>query len=262
MKGEQQLLLSPHSPLASFFMDTQNTKISENRQKKEAIVAEITEKVTKSKAMVFTNYAGLTHQQLETFKREIRSSEAEFAVAKNTLLKRALGDQIAGQEDKFQQSTGTLFMYGDVVTPLKALAKMMKELEKPEVKFGLLDGKVITDKDVVKLATLPSREVLIAQMLGMMNAPIQGLHRALSWNLQKFVMTLDAVAKKKESMPAATPASATPAAENPTPAVETAPVAEEPQTETTEPVAEATIPAEAETTEEKTEEVSTETEEK
>ena len=201
-------------------MDTQTTKISQNRQKKETIVAEITEKVDKSKAMVFTNYAGLTHQQLETFKREIRPADAEFAVAKNTLLKRALGDQIAGQEDKFQQSTGTLFMYGDVVAPLKALAKMMKDFEKPEVKFGLLDGKVITDKDVAKLATLPSREVLIAQMLGMMNAPIQGLHRALSWNLQKFVMTLDAVAKKKELTPTAKPAEETKS--------ETAPVAETP----------------------------------
>jgi len=108
-------------------MNNDNTAVSQNRQKKEAIVGEITEKVGKAKAMVFTNYAGLTHQQLEKFKREIRSSEAEFAVAKNTLLKRALGDQIAGQEDKFQQSTGTLFMYGDVVTPLKALAKMMKD---------------------------------------------------------------------------------------------------------------------------------------
>lgn len=180
-----------------FDMNTDNTAVSQNRQKKEVIVAELSEKVEKAKAMVFTNYAGLTHQQLETFKREIRKSDAEFAVAKNTLLKRALGDQIAGEEDKFQQSTGTLFMYSDVVTPLKTLAKMMKDFEKPEVKFGLLDGKVISDKDVAKLATLPSRETLIAQMLGMMNAPIQGLHRALSWNLQKFVMTLSAIEKQK-----------------------------------------------------------------
>lgn len=238
-------------------MNKDNTAVSQNRQKKEAIVAEISEKVGKAKAMVFTNYAGLTHQQLEGFKREIRKSDAEFSVAKNTLLKRALGDQIEGQEDKFQQSTGTLFMYGDVVIPLKALAKMMKDFEKPEVKFGLLDGKVITDKDVAKLATLPSREVLIAQMLGMMNAPIQGLHRALSWNLQKFVMTLDAVAKKKESMPAASPAKAEEIQPAATPAS-----ASETSTETTEaatPTEEAAVVAEqpgeeptaAETTEEK-----------
>lgn len=173
-------------------------KISANRQKKEAIVAEVSEKIAKSKAMVFTNFQGLTHKQLEEFKKTIRKSDAEFAATKNTLLKRALGDEaVAGNEDKFQQPTGTIFMYGDIVEPLKVLAKMMKELEKPSIKFGLLEGKAITEADVKKLATLPSREVLIAQMLGMMNAPIQGLHRALSWNLQKFVMTLKAIEDQK-----------------------------------------------------------------
>ena len=259
-------------------MNTDNTKVSDNRKKKEAIVADITDKVGRSKAMVFTNYAGLTHQQLETFKKEIRTSDAEFAVAKNTLLKRALGDQIAGEEDKFQQSTGTLFMYGDVVTPLKALAKMMKDFEKPEVKFGLLDGKVITDKDVAKLATLPPREVLIAQMLGMMNAPIQGLHRALSWNLQKFVMTLSAVAKKKETMPIATdkpavdiasqpttgtpatqPEPATPATEEQTPTETAEPTETEVQAETTEPATQEETPTEPAQETQPTKEVSRET---
>ena len=177
-----------------------NNKVSANRQKKEVIVAEVSEKVQKAKAMVFTNFQGLTHKQLEEFKKEIKKSDAEFAATKNTLLKRALGDgAIAGNEDKFQQPTGTLYMYGDVVAPLKVLAKMIKDTEKPTIKFGLLEGKAITDKEVLKLSTLPNRETLIAQMLGMMNAPVQGLHRALSWNLQKFVMTLNAVAEKKKT---------------------------------------------------------------
>lgn len=181
-------------------MNKDNTAVSQNRKKKEVIVAEVSEKVQKAKAMVFTNYQGLTHKQLEEFKKEIKKSDAEFAATKNTLLKRALGNEaIAGNEDKFQQPTGTIYMYGDVVAPLKALAKMVKEMEKPEIKFGLLEGKPLTDKEVLKLSTLPSREVLIAQMLGMMNAPIQGLHRALSWNLQKFVMTLNAISEQKKS---------------------------------------------------------------
>lgn len=171
--------------------------ISKNRAKKEVVVAEVTDKVVKAKAMVFTNYQGLTHRQLETFKKEIKKSDAQFMVAKNTLLKRALGDKIAGQEDKFQQSTGTIFLYGDPVAPLKVLAKLIKDVEKPEIKFGLLDGKVISPAEVLKLATLPSREVLLAQLAGMLNSPIQGLHRALSWNMQKLVMTLSAISKQK-----------------------------------------------------------------
>lgn len=176
-----------------------DAKVSQNRVKKEGIVGEVTEKVNKSKAMVFTDYTGLTHKQLEEFKREIKKADAEYVVAKNTLLKIALGDKAEGQEDKFVQPTGTMFVYGDVVAPLKALAKMMKDMEKPTVKFGWMDGQVLSDKDVAKLATLPSKEVLLAQMLGMMKAPIQGFHRALSWNLQKFVMTLSAIEKKKQS---------------------------------------------------------------
>lgn len=175
------------------------TTVSKNKEKKVAIVAEVKEKVDKAKAMVFTDYTGLTHKQLEDLKKEIKKADAEYVVAKNTLVKLALGDKVSGQEDKFQQPTGTMFLYGDVVTPLKALAKMIKEIEKPAIKFGLLDGKVVTDKEVLKLSTLPSREVLLAQLAGMLKSPIQGLHRALSWNIQKLVMTLAAVEKTKQA---------------------------------------------------------------
>ncbi len=181
------------------YMKNDNTTISKNKQKKVAIVAEVKEKVDKAKAMVFTDYTGLSHKQLEELKKEIRKADAEYVVAKNTLVKLALGDKVADQEDKFVKPTGTMFLYGDVVAPLKALAKMVKETEKPSIKFGLLDGKVVTDKEVLTLATLPSRDVLLAQLAGMLKSPIQGLHRALSWNMQKLVMTLAAVEKQKQA---------------------------------------------------------------
>ena len=179
-------------------MNKNNAAQSDNRKKKEAIVAEVSVKVQKAKAMVFTNFSGLTHKQLEELKKEIKKSDAEFAATKNTLLKRALGNEaIAGNEDKFINPTGTLFMYGDVVAPLKVLAKMMKDFEKPTVKFGLLEGRALTDKEVLRLATLPTREVLLTQLVSMMMSPVQGLHRSLNWNLQKFVMTLGAIQKQK-----------------------------------------------------------------
>ncbi len=173
------------------------TTVSKNKEAKIAIVAEVKEKVDRAKAMVFTDYTGLTHKQLEDLKKELRKADAEYMVAKNTLVKLALGDKVADQEDKFQNPTGTMFLYGDIVAPLKALAKMVKEVEKPSIKFGLLDGKVMTDKEVLKLSTLPSREVLLAQLAGMLKSPISNLHRALNWNLQKLVLTLSAVQKTK-----------------------------------------------------------------
>lgn len=187
----------------AFFMKTDEPKISSNRVKKESIVAEVSGKVNRAKALIFTNYQGLTHLQLESFKKKLRAVDAEVMIAKNTLLKLALSsnknlDSVKEEIEKnLQNPTATLFAYSDVISPLKELAKILKELNLPTIKFGILENKTITADEVNKLATLPSREVLIAQFIGNMQAPIYGLHRALIWNIQKFVMTLDAVASKK-----------------------------------------------------------------
>lgn len=177
------------------------THVSQGRQKKEVVIAKVTDKMHKAKGLVFTNYQGLTHQQLESLKRTLKKMNAEFMVVKNTLLLRSLSDKKLSDDNKthFQNPTGTLFMYEDIIDPLKQLAKTIKELNLPTIKFGLLEGKSVTDKDVIKLSTLPPLPVLRAQLLGQMQGPIQGLHRALSWNMQKFVMTLQAISDKKQA---------------------------------------------------------------
>lgn len=181
-------------------MNDQSKKISANKAKKATIVAEIEQKVEKAKGMVFTNYTGLTHKQLETFKREIKKADADFVVSKNTLLKRALEKSPSSDlksKEKMDGQTGTMFLYGDIVAPLKTLAKLIKELQKPEIKYGYLDGKVVTSAEVIKISSLPSREQLIAQLVGAMKSPIYGLHRSLQWNIQKFVLILKAIEAKK-----------------------------------------------------------------
>lgn len=164
------------------------------RLKKEVIVAEISEKAARAKAVVFTNFAGMTHVQLEALKRKLLASEAEVVVAKNTLLQRAFGLTDA---TPLEGPTATLFAYADAVTPLKDLAKSIKDFKFPAIKFGIFEGKLLTGAEVVRLSTLPSREVLIAQVVGGMKSPLFGLHRALNWNIQKLVMTLKAIEVKK-----------------------------------------------------------------
>lgn len=180
-------------------MNKDNTKISANRQKKELLIAEMTEKVSRSKAFVFTNYQGLTHQQIEGLKRASKKLDAEYVVIKNTLMLRALEGFKLSDEDKkhFEQPTATLFIYGDVIEPLKALAKVVKQFQLPAVKMGIFENHPISSEQVVKLSNLPPLPVLRGQLLGMMISPIQGLHRALSWNMQSLVMTLNAIAQKK-----------------------------------------------------------------
>lgn len=172
-------------------------KISKNKEKKQVIVAEFAEKVGKAKGMFFTNYQGLTHLQIEHLKRAAKKVNAEFTITKNTLLNRALkekGYEVEG--NNFQQPTATLFAYEDVVLPLKELVKSIKNLKLPTIKFGLFEGKLITEQDVVKLSALPSREILLAQVVGGLKSPIFGLHRALNYNLTKLVLVLKAIEKK------------------------------------------------------------------
>jgi len=175
-------------------MKDDTTKTNKSRQKKEKIVAEVLEKVNKAKAMVFTNYQGMTHKQIEELKKALKPVDAELFVAKNTLLKRAVEGQ---EKEKLEGPTATIFAYSDIVLPLKELAKIIKNLKLPTIKYGILEGKAITAEEVLKVAALPSREVLLAQVVGGLKSPIFGLHRALNWNLQKLVMTLKAIENNK-----------------------------------------------------------------
>lgn len=173
-------------------------KISKNRQAKEAVVAELKDKVGRSKAIVLTNYQGMTHKQLEEFKKGLKAQGAELVVTKNTLLKIAIPQtEEATQLQDLNQPTAALFAYDDAILPLKELAKSIKAINLPAIKFGIFEGRIISDAEVTKLSTLPSRETLIAQTVGGLKAPLYGIHRALNWNLQKLVMTLAAVQAKK-----------------------------------------------------------------
>ncbi len=180
-------------------MKDEAKKITKNRQKKEVIVAELAEKVSRAKAMIFTNYQGMTHVQLEHLKKGLRTLHAEVVIAKNSLLSLAIEKEKrieeAAQEKKksLQGPTGTLFIYEDIVAPIKELAKIMRTLKLPTIKFGIVDGKLLADNEVMRLSTLPTREVLLAQLVGGLKSPIYGLHRALNWNIQKLVMTLQQI---------------------------------------------------------------------
>ncbi|MDO8583271.1 MAG: 50S ribosomal protein L10 [bacterium] len=172
---------------------------SPNRQKKEKIVSELLEKVTRAKVMVFTSYQGLTHKQIEGLKKIVKTLDADFVATKNSLIIKAMESvkTVTEKKDILKNATATLFLYGDPVMPLKALAKMIKELSLPIIKFGILDGKELTNEEIMKLSTLPSKETLLTQLVFGLKSPISGFHRALNWNLQKFVMALKAIEAKK-----------------------------------------------------------------
>lgn len=181
-------------------MSKQATKYT-GKSRKEDIVKKLTDKLGKSKAFFLADYKGLTHQQLETLRKNLKKSEAEFLVTKNTLLNLSLKQQsnetVKSLEGELKNSTATLFAYGDEIAAIKEVAKFAKNFSLPKIKIGFFDGKVVSTKDFEKLAIIPSRGDLLAILVGRLKFPIYGLHYALNWNLQRLVIALDNIKNSK-----------------------------------------------------------------
>lgn len=166
-------------------------------QKKIDTVTNLTEKISRAKALVVTDYRGLKHKQLEELHKLLKKSEGEYLVAKNRLLLRALAGKGEGIKDALHDTTAVLFAYADEVAPLKEVVKFFKAAGAGKLKAGLLGAQVLTDAEVTRLSTLPTREILLAKLVGQLNAPIQGLHYALSWNINKLVWALSQIQSSK-----------------------------------------------------------------
>ena len=162
-------------------------------------VKDIKEKFDKSKVVILTDYKGLSMSQMSKLRRKLRPIDAEYKVFKNTLISRAIKDKAYdGIDPLLTGSTAILFGYEDQVAPTKVLSEFIKDNEKPGIKGGLLDGKVIDTKTITMLAKLPSREVLLGRVVGTMKAPITNFVLDCKGILSKFVYALSAIRDKKQ----------------------------------------------------------------
>lgn len=169
------------------------------RPEKELKVKELTEKFKAAKAVYLTDFTGLDVIKATELRKRLREASVEYRVVKNTLAKMAAKN--AGYDmllDYLTGPTGLAFGIKDPIVPAKILTDFSKDNEKLKVKVGLFEGKVFDTKEIKHLALLPSREVLLSQVLAGLQAPISGFVGALGGILQKLVGTLDAVAKQKE----------------------------------------------------------------
>lgn len=169
---------------------------------KQAIVAELKEKLTGAKGAVLVNYRGLTVAQDTKLRRQLREAGVEYRVVKNTMTRIAAQEAgLEGLDVYLEGPTAMAISTTDPVAPAKIITDFVKEhkLQVLEVKAGLVEGNVIDEKGVKALASLPSREVLIAKMLGSMQSPITGLVNVLQGSIRNLVYALDAVRQQKES---------------------------------------------------------------
>lgn len=166
---------------------------------KQAIVADLAEKLKNAQGAVFVDYSGTDVATDTEMRRAMRNAGVEYAVVKNTLTRFAVNQIGFEAIDPFLNGpTALAICDSDPVAAAKVICEYAnKKDSKITVKVGIVDGKVINADEVKALAELPSKEALIAQVLGTMIAPITGLANVLNANIRGLAVALQAIADKK-----------------------------------------------------------------
>lgn len=168
-----------------------------NKSKKKALVKELADKFGKAKITIFSDFHGISVAKLQALRKSLKKDVAEYKVSKKTLLDRALAENEKSVKTKeLQGELGVTFGYADEVTPAKTLVKFRKGNETFKILGGLLGSRILTEKDVMALAKLPSREIMLATVVGTLSSPIRALATALQGNIRNLVVVLT---KLKES---------------------------------------------------------------
>lgn len=171
-----------------------------NKQSKEALVAEFAQKLKEAKAAFLADYRGLDVDQANDLRNKLREVGVEYRVVKNTLLRLAAKDTDAACFDEFLIGpTAIALVTDDPVAPAKALVEFAKKNDIFELKAGMLDGKLIDVSAIKALSDLPSREQLLAKMLGSMSAPATNFVGVLAAVPRSFVQVLAAIKDQKEA---------------------------------------------------------------
>ncbi|MGZ4244651.1 MAG: 50S ribosomal protein L10 [Solirubrobacteraceae bacterium] len=211
-----------------------------NRDQKTAVVDEIAGELQEAGAIFAVDYRGITVSQVADLRVKLRDADARFRVVKNSLSERAADK--AGMDTlkpMLVGPTALAFVNGDAAMAAKALNDAARQFNLLEFKGGVLNGTVLTADDVRSIARLPSREVLYAQLVGTVAAPITGLARGLNALISGLAIQLQAIADQGLVSGEAPAAAPEPAAEAEAPAAE----AEAPAAEAEAPAAEAEAPA-------------------
>ena len=185
-----------------------------NRDQKAAVVDEIAEQIGESEAIFAVDYRGITVTQVAELRGRLREADARFRVVKNSLSERA-ADKAGAENLKpmLVGPTALALVRGDAAMAAKALNDAARQLNLLEFKGGLLNGDVLSADDVRSIARLPSREVLYAQLVGTVAAPLTGLARTLNALIGGLAIQLQAIADMDPPALVSGAAPAAPAAE-------------------------------------------------
>lgn len=173
--------------------------MAKTRQQKEKTVDQIATDFDNSKSVVFANFQGLSVQDAEELRAKCREANVGMTVAKKSLLEYAV--KKAGLDDvsprAFEGGVATFFGFEDEIAPAQVVDKFGKDHEPINIIGGIFEGHFIAIEKVKELAALPSKQELLARVVGSINAPVSGFVNVLAGNLRGLVRVLDAIKASK-----------------------------------------------------------------
>jgi len=181
------------------------------KEEKTAVVAQLAESLNRASIAVVSEYRGIKAGESDGLRRRLRAAQSEFRVAKNTLVRLAIKKtKFEALEPSLGGAVGLLLSYADPVELAKAINSLRELGERFKVRGGVLEGRPLTPAEIAALAALPPREVILAQLLGLLKAPATRLARLLNEPGSALARLLEAVGKKQSESASAPGAAAEP----------------------------------------------------
>ena len=172
--------------------------MAKTRKQKEKEINDLIDKLKRAKIAVLTGYQGLTVFEMQELRSKLKELEADYKVAKNTLLKIALKKAGLNLDiSEYKVPLALAFSYEDEVSVPKEVYEFSKSSKALEILSGIMDEKLVSKDTIIKLATLPSKEELLSEIVYMLNYPLSGLVNVLQGNTRKLVYALKAISENK-----------------------------------------------------------------
>ncbi len=166
-------------------------------QKKE-LVKDLAEKIKTAKSIVFADFKGIKVKDLTLLKKELRKEKVDFRVVKKTFINIAFKETgIEMDAKKMDGQVAISIAKEDEIAPAKILSKFAKNNENLKIISGILESKILSKEEIKALASLPSKDELLAKLVGTINAPVSGFVNVLAGNMRGLVQALKAISESK-----------------------------------------------------------------
>jgi len=170
------------------------------RTQKAEEISELTQEIGKANNAFLIDFKGITVPQVTELRKQVRETKSGYVVVKNTLALLALKDSpIVAMREQFNGPTAIAFNATDAVLLAKALTKFAKDVPAVRFKGALLNGQVVPAEQIQAIASLPSREELVAKLLYLLQSPIRGLVTVLQGNIRNLTVVLDQIGKQRST---------------------------------------------------------------